>query len=213
MIFLTSFFLASCILTLSDANHIRGRQLGAHETHHDSSSTISQLNNNEQDYAEFMSTLVSNVTIHNDDRAPHETRDLGGTRIVGGTVAPLNAYPWFAKALTSSNSWGGCGGTLVTPEYVLTAAHCISNSLAKYHIGAYCNQAGNCGQASQIVNIATKYVHERYNDATMEYDFALIKLASRVTVTSPVKMDQGTVSPNYPAGEFQMSRYDSISIS
>jgi len=135
--------------------------------------------------------------------SPYETRDLGDSpRIIGGTLAPINTYPWFAKALTSTNNWDGCGGSLVAPEFVLTAAHCLpKNTVAKYQIGAFCDQADNCGQVSQIVNIQTKYSHPNYNKNTDEYDFALIKLASRVTVTNPVKMDQGTISPNYPAGK------------
>ena len=35
-------------------------------------------------------------------------------RIVGGTDVPVDTYPWFV-------SFGGCGGTLISPEYVLSA--------------------------------------------------------------------------------------------
>jgi secreted trypsin-like serine protease len=141
-----------------------------------------------------------------------EARNLAGTpRIIGGSIPPINTYPWFAKALTSTGAWQGCGGTLVTPEFVLTAAHCISSSLAKYQIGAYCNQAGNCGQASQIVNVAAKYVHNLYKSRTNVNDFALVKLASRVNVTNPVpNLDQGTVSPNYPSGKMLLTELRSL---
>ena len=46
------------------------------------------------------------------------------TRIVGGREAPVNSWPWQAMITTSS---GGqfCGGSLVHPNWVVTAAHCV----------------------------------------------------------------------------------------
>ena len=124
-------------------------------------------------------------------------------RIIGGSLAPINTYPWFAKTLYNDKSWAGCGGSLVTPEYVLTAAHCIiSNTVpAKVQIGAFCNQDNNCGQDSQIVRVAKIIKHPGYNSVTVVNDFALLKLVSRVNVTDPVMLDQGNISPNYPPGK------------
>ncbi len=44
-------------------------------------------------------------------------------RIVGGTNAPQNRYPYFVSLL---NQYGAhsCGGTLVAPDVVISAAHC-----------------------------------------------------------------------------------------
>ena len=46
-------------------------------------------------------------------------------RIFGGTEAPKGAWPWQAQIRSYFTKFAFCGGTLVHPQFVITAAHCV----------------------------------------------------------------------------------------
>jgi hypothetical protein len=57
-------------------------------------------------------------------------------RIVGGGPAPPTKYPWQAEVIfESSEGTGLCGGTLIHPFIVLTAAHCLVEEFGEFKSG------------------------------------------------------------------------------
>ena len=48
-----------------------------------------------------------------------------GTRIVGGLETQVNMYLWMVMIANPQGKYKACGGTLVSAEWVVTAAHCI----------------------------------------------------------------------------------------
>jgi len=47
-----------------------------------------------------------------------------GPYIINGQIAATGAWPW--QAVMYLNSQFRCGGSLITKEWILTAAHCVT---------------------------------------------------------------------------------------
>ncbi len=125
-------------------------------------------------------------------------------RIVGGEAAKPGEYPWFARATRNNHaSWGGCGGSLITKEFVLTAAHCVLSFISRkdgYEIGSLCpDEDENCGQHSEAILGKRVFVHPAYNISTRyNYDFALVKLSRPVSRNiQSVRIDKEGISEAY----------------
>jgi hypothetical protein len=101
-------------------------------------------------------------------------------RIVGGTAVPAGQQPWVA-ALLDANLQQGCGGSLIDPRWVVTAAHCVDNFSALVRVGSVDRSAGG-----QVIAVTQRIVHPAYNPATAANDIALLQLAAPVVGIAPI---------------------------
>lgn len=118
-----------------------------------------------------------------------------GQLIVGGVKAEKGEFP-FQVSLQSSSGSHFCGGSLIKPNWVLTAAHCTQGSSKfKIVVGLH-DQKDKLGTE---VFSATKIIrHPDFNSSTLDSDYALIKLSGNSTF-KPIELNR--IEITIPTGE------------
>uniref|UniRef100_A0A8V0XNY2 Transmembrane serine protease 15 n=1 Tax=Gallus gallus TaxID=9031 RepID=A0A8V0XNY2_CHICK len=112
-----------------------------------------------------------------------------GTRIVGGSDARREAWPWIVSL--HFNSRPVCGASLVNEEWLVTAAHCVYGrqlqpSTWKAVLGLY--DQSNMTDASTVVrNIDQIVINPHYNKVTKDSDIALMHLQYEVQYTDYIQ--------------------------
>ncbi|GLZ33624.1 hypothetical protein Lesp02_58120 [Lentzea sp. NBRC 105346] len=103
-------------------------------------------------------------------------------RIIGGSPAPTNAYPWMVSISRPGVFSHWCGGTLIDPNWILTAAHCMQGHTASEFstlIGQTRLSGGSGGETRAVAEIR---LHPQWNGSvTNGFDVALMRLSSAST--------------------------------
>lgn len=170
-------FLWACPLTLVASlkedtihgTHVRHRNL---QNQRGSSSTINPSSRNSSSSSSWNTTSV-----------------LGRDKIIGGhdVVAP-GIFPYFSS-VSSYRIKDICGGSLVAPDMILTAGHCLTEAYfvgGQAIVGAYTLVTPTPGY-SHLVKVVRTYQHPNY--VPFDNDLLLVKFEPAVFSILPITLN------------------------
>ncbi|XP_044141384.1 chymotrypsin-like elastase family member 1 [Bufo gargarizans] len=126
-----------------------------------------------------------------DDVRYFEDVDNDNERVVGGTNAAKNAWPWQVSLqyLSGSSWYHTCGASLIRANRVLTAAHCVDRTVSfRVALGEHSLSATDGTEQYISVSTIRKHASWNTNNVAAGYDIAVLWLASSATLNSAVKL-------------------------
>ncbi|XP_026500234.1 protein masquerade [Vanessa tameamea] len=111
-------------------------------------------------------------------------------RVMGGEDGERGEWCWQVALINSLNQYL-CGAALVGTQWVLTAAHCVTNIVRSgdaiyVRVGDHDLTRKYGSPGAQTLRVATTYIHHNHNSQTLDNDIALLKLHGKAELKEGV---------------------------
>ncbi|XP_005751637.1 transmembrane protease serine 3 [Pundamilia nyererei] len=107
------------------------------------------------------------------------------TRIVGGNITKQGQFPWQVSLHFRNEHL--CGGSIISPYWVITAAHCVYGFVNSSMWAVYVGLTEQPLHGAQALAVEKIVYHNRYRQKGLDYDIALMKLAKQLEVNGSVQ--------------------------
>lgn len=146
---------------------------------------------------------------------PYVQKDIAG-RIVGGSEATPHSAPFIVSVRVINNQGNqvhNCGGVIISPNNVLSAAHCISTLTTILVAGAHDTQTDAPG--TQRRNVLRAIAHELYpgGNVVAPHDICIYVPTTPFVLDTFVNVAALPLSAVHPTGSLQLFGWGSTSSS
>jgi hypothetical protein len=127
-----------------------------------------------------------------------EPVEATSSAIVGGTTTVPNEFPWQVRLGTGTAAF--CGGSLLSPKWVVTAAHCVQGRQASAITVTVGDHDRTISEGREQTRQGLRYFNHLWGLGAFNNDIALLELASPVTLNTwvqPIGFDMDHI----PVGE------------
>jgi secreted trypsin-like serine protease len=168
----------------------------------------------------YLFLLLSSVVIHVSSQTTYTCSPSasGGCsaqsgisiKIVGGEAAASQTWGWAASLRYRSTGSHFCGGSIISPSHILTAAHCASALSSASAVLVYVGSI-YLSSMTQSRGVSNIHIHPSYSSSTYVNDISILKLSS------PLDIDQSNVDivclPNVSSIVLASEEYPAANIS
>lgn len=130
--------------------------------------------------------------VHVFDADPH---------ITNGYTAKRGQFPWQVSIIIDGSYF--CGGSLISDDWVLTAAHC-ANGFTSFDVTLGSSRVDTLDPGSRTALSRSSFMHEEYESSSINNDIALIKLPQTIDFTLyilPARLPSRSQANNNLVGE------------
>lgn len=123
-------------------------------------------------------------------------------RIVGGSDTTIEKHPWqvalLAARIADNYRAQFCGGSVIAPRWVLTAAHCVDEGTQADQVSVLAGATSLSGGGGRAA-VTEIIVHDQWNSLTHDFDIALLRvgrdLSGGITGDGPAAVEPAPGAP------------------